>query len=85
MSALPPGWFEYKTDTGEVGSTHFHAFSFHAVNLFRFTTVEQSYFYNETTQETTWDRPEAPKPAPAPAPAPAPQAEAAPGHILNCF
>ena len=56
-------------------------------NWWAYTSDDGTYYYNELTQETTWDKPQiASKPTPAPAPAPvASVAASKPGiHILNC-
>lgn len=67
--SLPPGWSEYKTDDGQVCSFLYLLI----VILYCFThdLLLQSYYYNENTQETTWDRPAPPRAAPMPAVAPA--------------
>lgn len=68
--SLPDGWFEYATDDGTVNISMLYLYFY--LNFNKFKThfyIKQSYYFNENTQETTWDRP-APPVVAAPTPAP---------------
>ena len=52
QSNLPGGWFEYFTDDGEV---IFELIT--SIEQFNQLALVQPYYYNESKNETTWDRP----------------------------